>query len=272
MKQKMILYGSKAAHHWFPEFRAGLDIDIIARPGTTRPKLNGPVEIHYLPAFEWLLENKEHNRNGIASPEALYTIKTSHAYWRKSWQKTMNDISFFQERGVKHIPEFHDILYEAWQTLPGRSKAHMNFDVPNENFFKKTVTRHIAHDQLHELVKYDSEPKYKSIKPDMTKAAISDEMFENLSDRDKMLVALEETFVIALERRIVPKKFYTNESAIRYAYDFSLYKNIVDLNKGAVPKYMVLNWNRLRNCPDEFFEKCRLVGEWAEANNIQYEE
>ncbi len=272
MKQKLILYGSQATRHWFPEFRDGLDIDFIARPGTTRPKSQKFVEVHYSPAFEWLLDSKEHNRKGIASPEALYTIKASHAYWSIHWHKTMHDISFFQDKGVQYIPEFHDLLYQDWLKMPRRSKDHMNFDVPNEKFFKPTVTRHISHDQLHQLVKYDDCPKYQLIKPDPAMAAISDKMFESLSDDDKMKVVLEEAFVIALERRIVPKRAYQSNGAIQSAYEFSLRKNIVDLNKGTVPKYMVLNWNRLRNCPVEFYGKCQKVGEWATENGVKYDE
>lgn len=267
---RLILYGSQATRHWFPEFRDGPDIDFVARPGTPRPKLNKFVEVHYSPAFEWLLDNREHNINGIASPEALYTIKLSHAYWPIHWYKTMHDISFFQDRGVSYIPEFHDLLYNDWIKMPRRDKDRMNFDVPNERFFKSTVTRHIAHDQLHQLVKYDETPKYLSIKPDLTMAAISDMMFDALSEEDKFKVVREEAFVIALERRIVPKRLYQNSLAISAAYSFSLQKNIIDLNKGAVPKFMVANWNRIKETPPEFFELCAKVGDWAAENNVNY--
>lgn len=267
-----ILYGSTATKHWFPDFREPFDTDYIARPNTVVKSSDKNKEVHYLPCFEWLLESKEHNIDGIASPEALYTIKLSHSFWDIHWSKTMRDILFFQEKGVQYIPEFFDVLYQGWYEFRKRDKDRMNFNVKNEDFFTKSVRRDVPHDLLHQIVKHNDEPLYRKIKNDQTMAAVSDDLFSRLSFGDKFDLCLEEIVVIAAERFLIPENKFGDEKSEKIAYSRSFKKNVVDLNKGEIPKFMVLNFNKFVNPCEYVFESFAKINSTINKNEINKKE
>lgn len=247
-----ILIGSKAASHWFPDWvdhRPIGDTDYISKKQPkARLSQNGEItEFHYSKAFDWLLENE----TGIASPNSLYTIKVSHSFWDVHWPKTMHDIVFFQNKGCEIIPEFFDLLYKDWLEIHD-SKKRINFEMKNSEFFKSTIEREIPHDTLHEIIVYPNQPIYKSLKYDQDAARIEQELFDNLTYEDKCKVCLEETYVIALERFLIPTNFKTNSQVAFYR---AAKKVIVDLNKGFVPYFFVTNWNKLSKINENDYSK-----------------
>lgn len=241
MARSKILIGSEAAIHWFPDwYRKVQDYDYISKnEKKTNKKVNDRiVEIHYSKAFDWLLENES---SDIASPDALYTIKVSHSFWDIHWKKTMDDISFFQRKGCKVIPEFYELLYQDWLERHD-NKERINFEKPNSGFFTSAVERKIPHDTLHEIIVSPNIPIYKKLKYDKDMAKIEESLFNNLSFEDKCKVCLEETYVISLERFLIPSNFFSNPQTSFYR---AAKKVIVDLNKGFVPYFYVTNWDQL---------------------------
>ncbi len=246
-KSEKILIGSLAAKHWFPDFyRKTKDTDYILPDSKNKIQKTDTdiVEFHYSKGFDWLLENE----GEIASPDALYTIKVSHSFWNVHWAKTMQDISFLQDKGCKVIPEFFDLLYKDWLEIHD-SKKKINFDEANSTFFKNTIDRKIPHDRLHEIIVEPNEPAYKKLKYDQSKAKIEEDLFEKLSFDEKRNVCLEETYVIALERFLIPENFKQNSYV---AFMRAAKKVIIDLNKGFVPYFFVTNWNSMKFNSEEF--------------------
>lgn len=249
MGSQRVLIGSQAATHWFPDwYRKTKDTDFVEKDAPKKlVKIDDKItEFHYSKAFDWLLNNEK----DVASPDSLYTIKVSHSFWDIHWQKTMNDIAFLQKKGCKIIPEFYELLYEDWLTIHD-SKARINFDKPNSVFFTKAVDRAIHHDTLHEIIVSPNEPIYKCLKYDKDMAKIEEELFNKLSYEDKCKVCLEETYVIALERFLIPSNFVASPQAAFYR---AAKKVIVDLNKGFVPYFFVTNWSKLSQINREEYQ------------------
>lgn len=229
------LIGSRAAKHWFPDFREPQDIDYLISPDEPR---RGDCHIAEdgLEAFL---------RYGIAPPEMLYTLKVSHSFWDRHWHKTMYDIKFFQDKGVRFDEALFKELYKFWVKRHGKKRAYLNVD--NEKFFTSSVPREFVHDSIHKAVMYYDEPMYMKVKKDQSKALISMKMFEALSHEDKCRLAREEIYVTSLERFLIPSKFEMDRLT---AYRKTCKLLITNMSRGTFPLFIVLNWKEL-GIPDD---------------------
>lgn len=232
------LVGSRAAKHWFPDFRKPSDIDYLISPGDK--KIGDSHEV--IGALEEFLQWD------IAPPEALYTLKVSHSFWPHHWKKTMDDILFFQEKGVEFDHELFKKLYKVWEDRHGKKRAKLN--VKNEDFFRPTVQRKYVHDTLHQAVKYYDEPMYKKLKKDQSMAMLDRKMFEALSFEDKCKTAREEIYVTALERFLIPNDF---GGEILTSYQRACKLLITSMTSGYFPLFIVLNWIDLHKPDDHPF-------------------
>jgi len=198
----MILIGSKAIKFWFPEFnREPKDIDYATSVESTTNKQKG-VEYLYNPILvKWC------NGSEIANPDELYTLKLSHTVgWKlknNSWDKHVFDIQFLKSKGCKVIwPLFWD-LYKFWETIHGKNKRS-DLDMSSDEFFNNALTYDIPHDELHEiLIKHpyfenQVEPTYKKIL--LGEVDVSMEKFNNLTEKEKSNIVIEEVMVMAIER------------------------------------------------------------------------
>jgi hypothetical protein len=239
MKNK-ILIGSKAAAHWFSDFRECKDVDYI-QPYPHPPKIKG-VEYKFTPAFQWLLDNEE----DIASSNALYTIKVSHSFWDIHWDKTINDILYFKSKGCKVIEPFYKLLYQDWTEIHGCKKVNLNMS--NDDFFDKSkgINRIYQHDDLHKAIMYYDEPMYDRLKTDKSKAFISESVFLNQSYQDQLRTCWEEIMVLSLERYLIPQL----DMNTIVAYTRAAKRLVTRMSKGWFPRFIVENWDMLKR-PDK---------------------
>ena len=247
-----ILIGSRAIKHHFPDFtREPKDYDYIS----DEPKLPGE-DSHWndgVAAFAAKYPDP------IACPDALATLKYSHAFWQigDSWSKHMYDYWFLTtKKGAVVDMEMVDVLYKQWTIIHGAKKARLSEQ--NEMFFKKTVERKYVHDSLHEAMKFYYEPMFQKIKVDKSKAAVSRRMFEELSHEDQLKCALEEIYVVALERFLIPADFKMHPKSARQE---ALRLLITSMTKGFFPRFMVTHWNELfvANNDNSFVERFKLA-------------
>lgn len=71
-----------------------------------------------------------------ATPDAIYTIKCSHAGYPIKWEKTKLDILWLKARGCKLIPELYNALLEHWKAEHG--KIFLNLKQSKDDFFNYT--------------------------------------------------------------------------------------------------------------------------------------
>jgi hypothetical protein len=173
----------------------------IAWPGSVAEELLIIVEKHKLS------EHWDYNEY-IAYPEVQLALKMSHRYLRNNrhFNKTMEDIWTLREKGYV-IP---DCLQE-W--LKRREEETYNYSHPKlkqdkDNFFDtEGVTYKYDHDTLHLAVAIGDRPAYMEFKPEDEEVWCSKEMWDKCSEQTKLNAVLEEAYVLALERWLIPNNF-----------------------------------------------------------------
>ncbi len=147
---------------------------------------------------------------GVASPIALFVLKKSHIVFPIHWQKNIVDYLFLKDKGLTLDPwiSWNNVFLLRRKEILDRSKyKDRNFDLDNSDFFQKSekfVKRKVEHDSIHYATCFYDKPLFLSVKEDLTKAAISEILINNLSYDDKIKLIQEEAMALAIERYIIP--------------------------------------------------------------------
>jgi hypothetical protein len=234
------LIGSTAAKHWFEDFRTPNDIDYHAPKGDFKTEKHEGFDIFVderLGAWNW---------GHIATPEELYTMKVSHAFWEinrdvNNWNKHMADVVFFQRKGVKFNRELYDILFPIWKELHSRKITSLAQN--KDNFFKDAVIRKYDHDSIHDSIAYGDHPLYEDILvPGEEVMVDSTKFFEGMDYDTQLRLVREEIYATALERILIPNDYKGSPAA---AYGWALRRTITSLFKGEWALWAVLNYDVL---------------------------
>lgn len=225
-----VLVGSQAMRQHFSDFRKPHDTDYFSDA-----KIDGAETFYhpYLEGWDW---------GPVATPDELYTIKVSHAFWPNRWAKHIQDIAWMQRNGCKRIPELHDLLYLIWTEHYGKKRARLAPGTTPEEFFTATVDRKYDHDSVHASVAYYDKPLFNRILADGESVAVDQSKFEAMDHLDRLRLAREEVYATALERIIIPSDY--SESPLR-AYRWALEKTVTSFSKGWFPLFMVENAQHL---------------------------
>jgi hypothetical protein len=255
MKHKYLIYGSTAIKHFFPDYeREPKDLDIITRednkmhleiPGCKR------IEQYYLPEFEYIFEN---NMDDLyVDPDFLYTIKMSHLSWDINWDKHMRSAIYLQERGAEIDEELYDSLMIAWQRVHGKKSVKMA--VKNSEFFKENIYRKFNHEFLHSQFAFYDRPLNERIRKDLDSPLCSEELWNQLSQEDKIRCALEEIYVLSAERYIFVQED-ERPWKLEHAVTRTLKNMITSTTSGWFNKFLKENFNQLRTShPEHIIEK-----------------
>jgi len=182
----MILIGSSAIKHHYPDFkRIPKDHDYAV---STKTKSTKSIEYLYNP----IIGDKE----GIASPDLLYTLKISHVIgWDINWDKHMFDIQFLKNKGCKLDYDLFQKLYEFWNINNGfNNRSDLN--MTSEEFFNNALKT--PHDYYHTLL--NPYPIYQKILKDGAQVDVCQDKFNKLSFDEKCDLVREEVMVMAYER------------------------------------------------------------------------
>ena len=185
----MILIGSEAIKHWFPDFpRNPKDKDYIVKeiPNWTP----STVKVEYLknPIFD------DYSYN-IMLPNDLYTLLISHMFWDINWEKHMFSIQFLRGKGCKLDKDLFYKLYNYWNIYHKKNKRS-NLKMSAEDFFDNNVKCEYSHDYIHTLLK--NPPTYTKILKG--EVEVCEEKFNLLSKVNKLSLVVEECCCMAFER------------------------------------------------------------------------
>lgn len=230
-----MVIGSTAIKHWYPDFqRDPKDLDILT------PEKSYNSDNHWHDSFSKILEL---NSDGeYLDPNLLYTLKISHLSYPINWDKHMKDAIFLKEKGCAINQSAYDILMEIWEEVHSKkygSKKRITLKGNNEDFFKETVERKHDHDWLHEQFSFYERPLHERIRKDINSPIPSKELWDKLSQEDKLKCALEESYVIAYER-FMGDKYPLNLSHIK-----SLKHLIINMTKGWFNQFLKENFKEL---------------------------
>lgn len=242
----MILIGSKAIKHHYPDFpRTPKDTDYAV--GVSEKGL-----YPYIKGMEFLpnpiLDKLYAPHNGVeelCSVEHLTTLKASHLMWNLNWDKHMFDLQFLLKKGNKiNEPLFWE-LYDYWNEYHGKNKRS-DLKMSKDEFFDNAVNYDTnSHDETHLIL--NPVPIYTKILRDGCDVELDEEKYKALSHEDKMNLFREEIMVMANER--------FKHLGFRHAYDRMVKKFIIS----HCPKFalidILVNYIEIHKAPYNFIEK-----------------
>jgi hypothetical protein len=173
-------------------------------------------------------------------------LKYSHKYKKDSpfFLKTMKDIQELQV--ITGIESEHELEPWLWDLLKERSKETYNYSLPKLNqsknsFFTDSVPYKYDHDTIHLAVKHLDKPAYMYYQKDEAEVDCAKDKFFAASEIVRLYGVLEESYVLALERSVIP--FGTDP---KKAFDKALEKVCTSITSGWFREYAYLNYYKIQ--------------------------
>lgn len=181
--------------------------------------------------------NKYHISNGadalvfdLADIDVCYALKMSHRYLKNNpfFLKTMRDIRYLESCGAK-IPE-NLLEWFKFREKETYTYGHPKLNQDKKNFFNDDgVNYKYDHDTIHMIVKHLEKPAYEYYKPEGSDVWCDRDMFFKCEKQIRLYGVLEESYVLALERCLVPFEFKT---APKQAFLMALEKVCTSITSG----------------------------------------
>ena len=199
-------------------------------------------------AFELHLRKIYPTRN-ILSMRETETVTESDI----KWDKHMKDAIFLRTKGAIFNKEVYDKLTKLWIRKHGNKKVKMN--VKNEDFFKENIKRKFNHEFLHEQFAFYDRPLNEKIRKDLNSPLCSEDLWNVLSEEDKIKCAFEELMVLTAERYIFVEG--KDKLPIRFAKIKMLKNMITSTTSGWFNLFLKINFDELikTDFPEYFYEK-----------------
>lgn len=147
--------------------------------------------------------------SNVVSPFVIYALKMSHRFLKDSphFLKTMDDIHKLRSEGYNYIhPEL-----EEWYKIRTKETywyKHPSLAQNKKEFFSDDGVNYIYdHDTIHEAIKLYDVPAFELIKDDKAEVFTSKEKFYAQPHHIQIATVLEESYVLALERSLIPNNF-----------------------------------------------------------------
>ena len=271
-----MLIGSRAIAHWNPEFkiRSNSDWDIIGSECENtfyRSELGIPDEDR----IEWHDPNHLNNRDMVCifetgdrviSPYALAVMYRSHLHRDWNWDAHITKYHKFILPLLKSDLHLSDpILLERIKlTKETYPQGNPKLNKSNDEFFDDPVKKAYDHDFLHELYAYEDRPMFEKLKrPEQFDLAwCNKDLWEQLSQTQKLQCVAEETYVIATERFMVPNDW---NYPTKKAFYFALKKVCTTLTSGWFRDFAIDNFPQVFELFDA--SKMYLVQAHLESDN-----
>ncbi len=188
---KKILIGSCALKEMYPDFpREPKDVDFAV--DKERKASMKDIEYLYNPILCYWIGD------GDINGDELLTLKVSHLFWDRDWNKHLFDCQFLLGKGHVIIEELLNKLITFWEDyLPKIRRS--NLALTKEDFFNNAVNEDThQHDHLHTLL--NPVPMYTKLLKEGSEVELNNTKWFSLSFEEKKSVVFEETAVMAYER------------------------------------------------------------------------
>lgn len=194
------------------------------------------IELHVAKPYSGIYTLHEHifERNKKrASLEALFCLKKGHINFNcndlKKFEKHVYDYAWLKknidlEKYNQWYKSIEKIHFRDTEERLGRLRTP-SLNRKTEDFFGQSEGKVISwfvHDEMHRVMAHYDKPLYELMKKDPKKVMCSEEEWNKFSFEDRCKCVLEEAYVIALERKIIPMLYgngphWTSENAIRWS-------------------------------------------------------
>ena len=256
-----MLIGSRAIAHWNKDFKVkpGADWDIVGyehqekdyRRILSIPRSNR-IEWHDPNHLNNALLRSEYNLvDHVCDIYGLAIIYRSHLHRDWNWDGHICKyhrfivpmLSSSDLVGLETDPLLLERIKLTKQAYP---QGNPKLNKSNMEFFDDPVAKVYDHDFLHELYAYEDRPMFEKLKrPEQFDLAwCAKDLWDNLSQTQKLQCVAEETYVIATERFMVPNNW---DFATKRAYYHALKKVCTTLTSGWFRDFAIDNFPEVFN-------------------------
>lgn len=208
-------------------------------------KLNGrwvefEVAIEGNSAYDYLTIMNAHgiidyDRIPLASKEVMLSVKKSHIHFPINFYKHIIDYNkLINELGNDSYPLVTKKRFKETEERLGKLKTP-KLSKKSKEFFNqssKYVKSYFIHDNIHSVMAHLDKPLYEYMQPEKSSAFCSKDMWNNFSDQWKDWCVMEEAYVIALERKVIPSFFENKICDPQEAFKWSLMRISTTLCSG----------------------------------------
>lgn len=204
-----------------------------------------------------------------ASLEVLLSLKKSHIHFPIKFNKHISDYTFLNEKlGGDYLDSITKSRYRETEERLGKLKTP-SLNKPITEFFgqsKGFVKSYFIHDDIHKAVAHYDKPLYLNMQRDITIAKCEKDMWDRFSFEDKCKCVLEEAYVIALERKVLPGIFgKSNWVSSNEALEWALMRICTNLCSGWFRQFATDNFFKIK----EFINSNYAVSFLEKYNNNQ---
>lgn len=189
----------------------------------------------------------------LATLNTCLLLKLSHRYLKNSpfFHKTMKDIYNLRKLGITLTKEEKRILKKREKET--YTYSHPKLMQSKKTFFDASVKYTYAHDDIHLAVAIGSSPAYEFFKDDSAEIYCSKEKFFAADEKIRLSACLEEAYVLAIERSLVP---FPDKLTPRSAFLKALEKVCSSITSGWFRQYCWEHfYQAVENYDDTYFEK-----------------
>lgn len=270
----ILVCGSVALKHWLPDFERNLnDIDYIGYKDQfdfnkyggidsfettdnfifTNSKLR--VELIDITNCSYLQDLYHSNiDNTYMDLKSLLILKNSHKYfylgkYLKSFKHLM-DYSYLYSSGYSLTSSdinlsngYRDWLIANVYNNDERLISFPNLDKSKDKFFTEHVKYYVDHDYIHEVVAIEDKPAYTNCL--IGEVKFSNKLFIDLDYQTKVNMVLEESFVLAFERCLIPMlkgDTYLPATTPNEAFKYALVRVSTNITSGVFRSFAADNF------------------------------
>ncbi len=162
----------------------------------------------------------------IAPNEVLFSLKKSHIHYPIKFEKHITSYNKLYElvSGIDILSNITEINKTETTNRLGELKTP-KLNKSAKMFFGQSngyVKSFFIHDDIHKMVAHLDKPLYEYMQPNPESAMCAQDMWETFQPINKTRCVMEECYVIALERKILPMmfggaEFMSSEEAFKWA-------------------------------------------------------
>lgn len=195
------------------------------------------------------LENKQ--EISFASPQILLSLKKSHIHFPIKFHKHIKDYNFLidtlKEDKLHTITKINfketELRYGKLKT-PSLKKSTRKFFDQSEGY----VTYFYVHDDIHKVMSHYDRPIYEDMQTNSESAWCQKEIWNNFSFEKKAKCVLEEAYVIALERKIIPMLNGVGDIiSSKKAFEWSMMRICTNLCSGWFRQFATDNYLKIQD-------------------------
>ncbi len=196
-------------------------------------------------------ENSEPFLHGLrwASKEVLLSLKKSHINFPIKFNKHIIDYNILlnelKEDKLRNITKLN---FQETKERFGELKTPSLKNKTTEFFgqSEKFVKYFYVHDDLHKVMAHYNQPIYSDMQIDESNAWCEKSIWDGFEFDKKIKCVLEEAYVIALERKIIPMLNGISEPiSSKSAFDWALMRICTTLCSGWFREFATDNWSKI---------------------------